>query len=138
MLHELPAGRRAFWGATVADTVSAILDKDRRSCRWPTATFARARADRRSVPEKDPAARFQSARDLTFALEAPRFALLGWARRAGAARDTHASVWQVVAAMLTVVAAVVAVGLVGRNAIDRTVSAATAPDRPRSRSRRVL
>ena len=71
ILYEMLAGRRAFRGDTVMDTMSAILKED--PPELPT-------ADRRIPPsiarivdrclEKNPAARFQSARDLAFALEA--------------------------------------------------------------------
>jgi serine/threonine protein kinase len=65
------SGRRAFSGATAADVITAVLEKD------PPAL---ATAERPILPalerlverclEKDPAARFQSTRDLVFALEA--------------------------------------------------------------------
>src|SRR5206468_1421101 len=105
MLYELLAGRRAFWGATVADTVSAILDKDP-----PELSLG----DRHIPPglarivdrclEKDPAARFQSTRDLTFALEALDSHSSDGPAAPEHARHTRERAWQVVAAMLTVVA----------------------------------
>ncbi len=71
VLYEMISGRRAFKGDTPADTMSVILKEDP-----PELTQAN-----RSVPptldrvvrrclEKDPEERFQSARDLGFALEA--------------------------------------------------------------------
>ena len=70
ILYEMLSGNRAFQGATAADTMSAIL-KEEPADLWST---------RRSLPpalghivhrclEKDPAERFQSARDLAFNLE---------------------------------------------------------------------
>jgi serine/threonine protein kinase len=70
MLYEMLSGRRAFRGETTADTISAILKEDP-----PELT-----ATGRDVPpilerivqhcmEKDPAVRFQSARDIAFNLE---------------------------------------------------------------------
>ena len=70
ILYEMLSGQRAFAGATPADTLSAILEKDP-----PELTAERkvppslARIVERCL-EKNPAARFQSTRDLTFALEA--------------------------------------------------------------------
>jgi serine/threonine protein kinase len=71
ILYEMLSGRRAFGGATTADTISAIIERD------PPDLLA----DGRHLPpgltrivdrclEKAPAARFQSTRDLAFALEA--------------------------------------------------------------------
>jgi serine/threonine protein kinase/WD40 repeat protein len=70
VLYEMLSGQRAFRGDTTADTISAILKEE------PPDLSATGR----SVPpmlerivhhclEKDPAARFQSARDIAFALE---------------------------------------------------------------------
>jgi Tol biopolymer transport system component len=69
VLYEMLSGRRAFRGDTHADTLSAILDRDP-----PPTTTAGAPAPRaldrllRRCLEKDPADRFQSARDVAFAL----------------------------------------------------------------------
>ena len=70
MLYEMLAGRNAFQRETSADTISAILKED------PPELPA---AERRIPPglvriverclEKDPAARFQTATDLAFALD---------------------------------------------------------------------
>jgi serine/threonine protein kinase len=70
VLYEMLSGQRAFRGKTTADTISAVLREDP-----PDLT-----ASGRDVPpmlerivrhclEKDPAARFQSARDVVFDLE---------------------------------------------------------------------
>src|SRR3954463_7897899 len=70
VLYEMLSGRRAFRGDTIADTISSILKEE------PPDLSAIGR----DVPpmlerivhhclEKDPAARFQSARDIGFALE---------------------------------------------------------------------
>ena len=70
VLYEMLSGQRAFRGKTTADTISAVLREDP-----PDLT-----ASGRNVPpilerivrhclEKDPAARFQSARDVVFDLE---------------------------------------------------------------------
>jgi serine/threonine protein kinase len=70
ILYEMLAGRRAFAGATPADTSSAILNED------PPEMEDLARDVPPSVEvlvrhclEKNPDERFQSARDLAFALE---------------------------------------------------------------------
>jgi hypothetical protein len=70
VLYEMLTGRRAFKGTTAADTLSAILRED------PTETTGTApplaagllRVVRRCL-EKAPEDRFQTARDLAFALE---------------------------------------------------------------------
>ena len=70
ILYEMLSGRRAFGGETAADTISAILDKDP-----PTLSvtahipLSLERIVNRCL-DKTPAGRFQSTRDLTFALEA--------------------------------------------------------------------
>jgi Tol biopolymer transport system component len=75
ILFELLTGQRAFRGESAADTLRAVLDHDPpppSSLRpevpgWIDRVVARCLA-------KDVAARFESARDLAFALQAPRAA----------------------------------------------------------------
>jgi hypothetical protein len=66
ILHELLTGKRTFHGETSMDTLSAILHKE------PPALPETLPADLRRIAahclEKDPSKRFQSARDLEFAL----------------------------------------------------------------------
>ncbi|HUL78475.1 MAG TPA: serine/threonine-protein kinase [Vicinamibacteria bacterium] len=71
VLYEMLSGRRAFEGETSADTLSAILHRDPPEItsgpdRLPSGI---ERIVRRCL-EKDPEERFQTARDLAFALEA--------------------------------------------------------------------
>jgi len=68
VLYELLAGRRAFDGPTAVETSYAIL-RDEPAPLPPSVPVAVARVVRRCL-EKEPAERFQSARDLSFALEA--------------------------------------------------------------------
>ena len=70
-LYEMLSGRRAFFGATSADTLSAILNHEPAGLEAPGEPLppALARIVHRCL-EKDPDERFQSARDLAFALEA--------------------------------------------------------------------
>lgn len=71
VLYEMLCGRRAFAGETAAETMTAILREDP-----PEVQTLRAEAppalDRilRHCLEKNPAERFQTARDVAFALEA--------------------------------------------------------------------
>jgi len=71
VLFEMLTGQRAFQGATAADTMTAILREDP-----PELSGVRAESvpalDRivRHCLEKNPAERFQTARDVAFALEA--------------------------------------------------------------------
>jgi hypothetical protein len=71
ILYELLSGRRAFTGATEADTMSAILTADPPEIGDAT-RVAPPILDRlvRRCLEKNPDERFQSARDLAFDLEA--------------------------------------------------------------------
>ena len=70
VLYEMLSGRRAFHGETTADTMTAILTEDPPDL--PSAerhiSPALARIVHRCL-EKSPAARFQSAGDLAFALD---------------------------------------------------------------------
>jgi eukaryotic-like serine/threonine-protein kinase len=69
VLYEMLAGRRAFDGATPAETISAVLFRDPPAL--PPGEPIGAGLDRilRRCLEKEPDERFQSARDLAFALE---------------------------------------------------------------------
>ncbi len=71
VVYELIAGRRAFDRGSAADTLSAILREDPPplSAQNPAVPPALERVVQRCL-EKDPAERFQSARDLAFALDA--------------------------------------------------------------------
>ena len=70
VLFEMLSGKRAFKGTTVADTLSAILREDptEASGGGPGVPAGFVRVVRRSL-EKSPEDRFQTARDLAFALE---------------------------------------------------------------------
>jgi len=68
VLYEMLSGRRAFHGETAADTISAVLNADPADLDV-TIPPALDRIVRRCL-EKRPDLRFQSARDLAFALEA--------------------------------------------------------------------
>jgi dipeptidyl aminopeptidase/acylaminoacyl peptidase len=71
VLYEMFAGERAFKGKTAVDTMSAILKEDPPD--FPAAVHASAPAIERIVRrclEKSIDERFQSVRDVTFALEA--------------------------------------------------------------------
>ena len=71
VMYELVSGRRAFGGSTAADTLSAILKEDPPALSGIIAATPPAldRVIHRCL-EKSPAERFQSARDLAFALDA--------------------------------------------------------------------
>lgn len=71
VLYEMFTGTRAFKGKTAVDTMSAILKED--PADFPSAVHASSPAVERIVRrclEKSVEQRFQSARDVTFALEA--------------------------------------------------------------------
>lgn len=71
ILYEMLSGKRAFHGDSNVETMSAILKEEPEeissSNRHVSPAFERVVSH---CMEKDPAARFQSARDLAFALEA--------------------------------------------------------------------
>ncbi len=70
ILYEMVTGQRAFHGDTTADTLTAILTKDPPDLMQSDAQIPPA-LDRivRHCLEKEPAERFQSARDIAFDLE---------------------------------------------------------------------
>ena len=69
MLYELFTGRRAFRGETEVDTITAVLKEDPRE---PNLEHSKVPASCQQIVqhclEKEPENRFQSARDLAFAL----------------------------------------------------------------------
>jgi TolB-like protein/Flp pilus assembly protein TadD len=67
VLYEMLAGRRAFSGSSSAETLSAILRDEPKPLVPDTLPSPLERVVRRCL-EKSPDARFQSARDLAFAL----------------------------------------------------------------------
>jgi eukaryotic-like serine/threonine-protein kinase len=71
VLYEMISGKRAFKGNTAADTMSSILKEEPPELSQANQTLSPTleRVVRRCL-EKDPEQRFQSARDLGFALEA--------------------------------------------------------------------
>ena len=71
VLYEMLAGKRPFAGATPADTLSAILREDPPPIETGSGAFPSTldRVVRRCL-EKEPSERFQTARDVGFALEA--------------------------------------------------------------------
>jgi eukaryotic-like serine/threonine-protein kinase len=71
ILYEMLAGRRAFEAATAADTISAVLHRDPPELATvaPEPVPAELARILRRCLEKEPEDRFQSARDLAFALE---------------------------------------------------------------------
>ena len=72
VLYEMCTGQRAFKGATPADTITAVLSSDppELTLSGQSTPPALDRIVRRCL-EKEPTERFQSARDLSFALDAP-------------------------------------------------------------------
>ncbi len=71
VVYEMLSGRRAFSGDTPADTMTAILTKDPEDLSRPgLAVPASLERIVRRCLEKDPEERFQSAKDVAFALEA--------------------------------------------------------------------
>ena len=103
MLYEMLTGRRIFQHETAAETMTAILkeepDLDAADLRIP----ASLRPVLRHCLEKKPERRFQSARDLAFALEtanAPSTSASGAAAPVVAAPRTSVAKWLAIAALV--------------------------------------
>ncbi len=69
VLYELVSGRRAFAGDSAAETLSAVLKDDPPPLSGADALSTGVFRVIRHCLEKDPSRRFQSARDMVFALE---------------------------------------------------------------------
>ena len=105
VLYEMFTGERAFKGKTAVDTMSAILKED--PADFPPGVHAASPAIERVVRrclEKNVEERFQSARDVTFALEAMSSA--SGIKPAMAAAEARERRW------LPIVAAIAALALV--------------------------
>jgi eukaryotic-like serine/threonine-protein kinase len=125
LLYEMLSGRRAFGGETTIDVMTAILKEDPPDV--PAAEHPMPPALQRIVDrclEKSPAARFQTATDLAFALESlsahggatpPAVAAIDAARPAPALWGRRAAMlWASVACVLLVATIVLAIGYVRR------------------------
>jgi eukaryotic-like serine/threonine-protein kinase len=114
VMYELIAGRRAFERASAADTLSAILKEDPPPLSGADLTVPPAleRVIQRCL-EKDPGERFQSARDLAFALDALSSGAVGLPP-SGRAAVTPPRPWRRLATAAAIVAAVVAAFVLGR------------------------
>ena len=115
ILYEMLSGKRAFKRDTTAETMTAILKEEPPELTGtnPAISPGLDRIVRRCL-EKEPAQRFQSASDLSFALES----LSGTSSTAIAPMEvTRTTKWRVIATAGVVVAAVVA-GWVARNATN--------------------
>jgi eukaryotic-like serine/threonine-protein kinase len=125
ILYEMLSGQRAFAGETAADTVSAVLDKNPADLTLSDRHIPAglARLVNRCL-EKSSAARFQSTRDLTFALEALEIQssanTLPDPVRARWSRERLA--WFVAAASLIVAVAATVMLSVGRAVPESSVS----------------
>ena len=106
LLYEMLAGHRAFQQATAADTMRAILDQDPDpiSDYWPDVAPALEVIVARCL-EKEPDERFESARDVAFALQT-----LTGARKANSGAQTQVNAirarrrWASAVALLIVMA----------------------------------
>jgi Tol biopolymer transport system component len=120
VLYEMLSGRRAFRGETPAETMTAILkDEPLELARLrPDVPPALQRVVTRCL-EKTPEERFQSARDLAFAIEALSEA--GSGAKAAASAPSPASPRRRVALALSILAALAAAFAVGRMSAPKPV-----------------
>ena len=95
VLYEMVSGRRTFAGETAAETMTAILKTDPQAL---TGVPTGVEAVVRRCLEKEPAERFQSARDVGFALSA--VATVTGASAASRAPERPAWLWRLVAGLL--------------------------------------
>ena len=125
VLYEMCTGTRAFKGETPADTMSAVLSSDPReiTVSGQTTPPALDRIVRRCL-EKVPTERFQSARDLSFALDA--LSSLSGAAQPPVAAKSSSIPW---ALPVTAAAALIIGVIAGRSLLpsDRDAAAEVAP-----------
>jgi serine/threonine protein kinase len=103
-LYEMLAGRQPFKGASSVQTMIAIL-KDEPSEIMPTSEQEISPALRsivRHCLEKDRNQRFQSAKDLTFALSVSGSGITKMQTEAAFHRSGHQNVWGLAIALLAV------------------------------------
>jgi len=105
VLYEMLSGKRAFSGDSTVETMTAILKSDPPEIDLATAKISPG-LDRivRHCLEKNPADRFQSARDLTFALGALSGSGSAPALALGAARPRSRWTWAVAGVVLAAAA----------------------------------
>ncbi len=120
VLYEMLSGRRAFRGDTAADTMTSILTRDP-----PELTESRSEVspalDRivRHCLEKNPNERFQSARDVAFALEALSGSSVQSGISAGAAMSAPpARRWRALALVTGLVVLAAAAGVAAGRALS--------------------
>jgi hypothetical protein len=106
VVYEMLSGRRAFTGDTPADTMTAILTRDPEDLSRPGLVVPQGldRIVRRCL-EKDPAERFQSAKDVAFALEAESGTVQSAPGGAPVAPRRRWLQWAAVAALVALAAA---------------------------------
>lgn len=128
ILYELYSHERAFKGRTAVETMSAILKEDPPELAASASGISPAveRVVRRCL-EKDPAERFQSARDVTFALDAVTSTSSTAHAVPAAVPPRRARAW--VATSAAVVAAIAAAAA-GAYAIGARAGAGGAPSQP--------
>jgi eukaryotic-like serine/threonine-protein kinase len=110
VLYEMLSGRRAFHRDTSAETMSAILKEDPPELASGTETAIAPAFERivRRCLEKEPEQRFQSAKDLAFALEAVTGSAVAAISAAPKRAPRRVSMWFVAALVAGVVAATAA------------------------------
>jgi Tol biopolymer transport system component len=100
LLHELLSGTRAFTGDTPAETMTAVLKQDPPDL--PASISAAVRQIVRRCLEKQPDERFQSARDLAFALRQASTDSSATAASISGVQRRRLGLWPIAAAGLVV------------------------------------
>ncbi|HEY2859034.1 MAG TPA: protein kinase [Terracidiphilus sp.] len=122
ILYELLSGRRAFHRDTAVETMRAILKED--PTELPEAVPSALRQVVSHCLEKEPENRFQSARDLSFALSTMSQTSSGSGNSSGATKALPApSLWRKRAAIVAATLALIAVGVAGGRVFWKTPAA---------------
>jgi serine/threonine protein kinase len=123
ILYELLSGRRAFHRDTAVETMRAILKEDPPDL--PDTVPSALRQVVSHCLEKEPENRFQSARDLAFALSTMSQSSGGSGSSSGATKALPApSLWRKRTAIATAALALIAVGVAGGQLLWHTPEAA--------------
>jgi Tol biopolymer transport system component len=125
VLYEMLSGTRAFSGATNADTMSAVLNQEPAELGSVSGTVIAPGIERivRRCLEKNPAQRFQSARDLSFAIEAVSLGGSGAKSAPDLPIPARRPKWWPLAAAALIVAAIAGAFVIGRQMTSRTAAA---------------
>jgi serine/threonine protein kinase/Tol biopolymer transport system component len=126
VLYELATGRRPFQRETAAETMTAILREDPPEFTRDGAPAAAIEPVIRHCLEKLPEERFQSARDLAFALQAVSGTTTSSARISPVTTPASGAGWRIRLARLAAAAALIVAAFLAGRAFGPAASSTTA------------